>query len=185
MAAYGLAARAGWPRGLTDPALEAPVAHLARGLPFPRLFLQVWEERGDLQRLFPLETFRQRFAFLRWLVGGGLAELGVEPAALPAEVRTHPAFRLARLSVRHVPKVWRRPAATGRAETLEVVEHWAPGGGLAYEAASGGFRTASGAPAPPPAQVAKVLFHTGPGLVPADAMALLAQGVAWSAAASA
>lgn len=183
VAVYGLADRAGWPDGLTDPALETPVAHLARGLPFPRLFLDIWEGRGDLQRLFPLASFRQRFAFLRWLIGGGLAEVGIDLAALPAGVRNHPVFRLARLTVRHVGTVPRRIAATGGCETLLVMERWADTAGApVFESATTSFRTASGAPSPPPARVGEVVFHAAPGLGPADAIALLAHGVAWRTA---
>ncbi|MES2341277.1 MAG: hypothetical protein V4597_06340 [Pseudomonadota bacterium] len=185
LAAYGLADRAGWPHGLTDPSLETPAARLARGLPFPRLFLDIWEDRGDLQRLFPLGSFRQRFAFLRWLIGGGLAELGIDIAALPASVRNHPVFRLARLTVRHPPQIPRRPAATGACPTLVVMERWAQGTNApVFEAATTRFLTASGEPAAPPAQVGEVVFRTVPGLVPADAIALLAHGVAWRAARS-
>ena len=183
VAAYGLADRAGWPAGLSDPALEAPVPHLARGLPFPRLFLRIWEGRGDLQRLFPLANFRQRFSFLRWLIGGGLAEVGVDLAALPVAVRNHPFFRLARLSVRHVGVVPRRIAATGACETLLVMERWtdttaAP----VFESATTCFRAPSGELVPPPAQVGEVVFQTAPGLSPADAIALLTHGVSWRSA---
>ncbi|WP_340643739.1 hypothetical protein [Phenylobacterium sp.] len=181
--AYGLAHRAGWPGGLTDPALEAPVANLAQGLPFPRLFLDLWESRGDLQRLFPLASFRQRFAFLRWLIGGGLAEAGVDLAVLPAGVRNHPVFRLARLSVRREGTVPRRIAATGACETLLVMERWTDTAAApVFESATTSFLTASGAPQRPPAQVGQVVFQTEPGLSPADAIALLAHGVAWRAA---
>ncbi|WP_421934515.1 hypothetical protein [Phenylobacterium sp.] len=183
VAAYGLADRAGWPHGLTDPSLEAPAAHLARGLPFPCLFLDIWEDRGDLQRLFPLASFGQRFAFLRWLIGGGLAELGIDVAALPASVRNHPVFRLARLTVRHAPQVPRRPPALGACPTLVVMERWAEGAGApVFEAATTRFRSAAGGPALPPAQVGEVVFQTDRGLIPADAIALLAHGVAWRAA---
>ncbi|HQT52687.1 MAG TPA: hypothetical protein PKX06_04300, partial [Phenylobacterium sp.] len=141
VAAYGLADRAGWPHGLTDPGLEAPVSQLARGLPFPRLFLAIWEDRGDLQRLFPLASFRQRFAFLRWLIGGGLAEVGIDLSALPAGVRGHPVFQLARLTVRHPPTVARRIAATGACETLVVMERWTDTAAApVFEAATTSFR---------------------------------------------
>ena len=183
VAAYGLADRAGWPHGLTDPGLEAPVPHLARGLPFPRLFLAIWEDRGDLQRLFPLASVRQRFAFLRWLIGGGLAEVGIDLSALPAGVRGHPVFQLARLTVRHPPTVPRRIAAIGACETLVVMERWTDTAGApVFESATSSFRTASGEPSPPPAQVGQVVFQTAPGLAPADAIALLAHGVSWRSA---
>ncbi len=183
VAAYGLAERAGWPAGLTDPELETPVPHLAGGLPFPRLFLAIWEGRGDLQRLFPLTSFRQRFAFLRWLIGGGLAEVGIDLAALPAAVRNHPLFRLARLSVRRVGVVPRRIAATGACETLRVMERWTDTAGApVFESATTSFRAASGEPVTPPVQVGEVVFETAPGLGPADAIALLAHGVSWRSA---
>lgn len=183
LAAYGLADRAAWPSGLTDPTLEAPVPHLARGMPFPRLFLALWESRGDLQRLFRLASFRQRLAFLRWLIGGGLAEAGIDLAALPLTVRSHPAFQLARLSVRHVPNLPRRIAATGACETLVVVERWTDTvGAPIFEAATTRFRAASGEPMAPPAQVGEVVFSTAQDLSPADAIALLAHGVAWRTA---
>lgn len=183
VSAYGLAHRAGWPAGLTDPTLKAPVPHLARGLPFPRLFLALWESRGDLQRLFPLASFGQRFAFLRWLIGGGLAEAGIDLAALPADVRNHPVFRLARLSVRRTPAIPRRIAATGACETLVVMERWTDTAGApVFEAATGAFRAATGQPMVPPAQVGEVAFRTAQDLSPADAIALLAHGVAWRTA---
>ena len=94
-AAYGLAHRAQWPRSVATAlraGFEAPVRDLARGLPFPQLFLSIWENRGDLQRLFPLTSFKGRFAFLRGLIGGGLAEYGVDLAALPPIVDSHPMF---------------------------------------------------------------------------------------------
>ncbi len=157
--------------------------HLARGLPFPRLFLAIWEDRGDLQRLFPLASFRQRFAFLRWLIGGGLAEVGIDLSALPAGVRGHPVFQLARLTVRHAPTVPRRIAATGACETLVVMERWAAGAGApVFEATTGLFRAASGEPMAPPAQVGEVVFLTVEDLSPADAIALLAHRVSWGSA---
>ena len=181
VAAYGLAGRAGWPQGLTDPALERPVRGLARGLPFPRLFLQIWKGRGDLQRLFPLTGRGEQIAFLRWLIGGGLAEVGVDPRDLPRSTRHHPIFGLAQLSVRQAPRVLRRPQAVGTCQTLRVMETWsgAPAGTLVFDASSTRFLTANGAPARPPARVGQVIFQTEPNLAPADAIALLAHGVTW------
>jgi hypothetical protein len=185
-AAYGLADRADWPAEVAQSlsaALDAPVPELARGMPFTRLFLEIWEGRSDLQRLFPLTSFRQRFAFLRWLIGGGLADAGIDLTALPAAVDSHPVFELARLSVRRPAKPLRRPAPSGAVATLTVIETWtpaaAPAEGLVFEAAATRFRTPAGAPAPPPAQVERVIFRTDPGLIPADAVALLSHGVAW------
>ena len=159
---------------------------LARGMPFPRLFLSIWESRGDLQRLFPLTTFKGRFGFLRWLIGGGLAEYGVDVAALPQTVDSHPVFELARLSVRREPVEAGRATAAGAINTLLAVERWTPdaagGEALVFDAGAGRFRTPQGAPADPPARVGKLVFRTAPGLIAADAVALLAQGVAWESA---
>lgn len=190
-AAYGLADRAEWPVDLgasLRAALDAPVPDLARGMPFTRLFLEIWEGRSDLQRLFPLSNFRQRFAFLRWLIGGGLADAGIDLTALPSAVDSHPVFELARLSVRREAKPIRRPAAAGVVPLLTVMETWSPAttpaDGMVFEAATTRFRTASGAPATPPGQVERVIFRTDPGLIPADAIALLSHGVSWRSSAA-
>ena len=188
-AAYGLATRAAWPSTVgaaLRAGFDAPVRQLAQGMPFPRLFLAIWESRGDLQRLFPLTSFKSRFRFLRWLIGGGLAEYGIDLSALPSNVDGHPIFELARLSVRREPPPTPRPSAAGHVNTLLVVERWTPeaagGDALVFDAASSRFRTPEGAPADPPAKVAKVVFRTGSGLQAADAVALLSQGVGWSSA---
>jgi hypothetical protein len=185
LAAYGLAGRAGWPPA-ARPALDAPTI-MARGVPFPRLFLKLWEARTDLQKLFPLSGLKSRFGFLRWLIGGGLAEVGIDVADLPANVRSHPAWRLAALMSRPAAPLARRPQGHGEARRLHVVETWRPdlalGDEVVFEAATDRFRTAAGDPAAPPARVAQVVFATDPGLAPADAVALLAQGVAWRSAA--
>lgn len=183
LAAYGLAGRAGWSPA-ARPALDGPVARLAGLTPFPQLFLRIWEGRTDLQRMFPLTPLRSRFGFLRWLIGGGLAEHGIDAADLPAAVTGHPAWRLARLSARPALPLPRRPRGQGGCDLLRVVETWTPGGdpGLVYEAATGRFRTADGQAAAAPAQAGRVRFETHPGLIPADAVALLAQGVTWRAA---
>ena len=185
-AGFGVAARAGWPEALTE-ALRAP--HLApaaaQAPPFIRLFLEIWESRVDLQRLFPLRSGAERFKYLRWLVGGGLAEYGVEFDALPTAVRLHPRMQLARLTVRR-----RQPAARASAAS-RVAELWVVEGAelakeaaadrLVYEAAAGRFLGPSG-PAPAPAQADLVRFLTHPDLVPADAVALHSRGVRWSRA---
>jgi hypothetical protein len=183
LATYGLAGRAGWSPAARPP-LDAPVSRLSGLTPFPQLFLRIWEGRTDLQRLFPLTTVRSRFGFLRWLIGGGLAEHGIDLADLPRAITRHPAWRLARLSARPALPLPRRPRGQGACDLLRVVETWSPGGGagLVYEAATGRYRTAEGAAASAPAQAARVRFETAPGLIPADAVALLAQGVAWRAA---
>jgi hypothetical protein len=185
-AGFGVAARAGWPGSLTE-ALRAPFLEPAASQPMPfiRLFLEIWESRVDLQRLFPLRTGGERFKFLRWLVGGGLAEYGVEFDALPPAVRLHPQMQLARLTVRQ-----RQPAARigaeRRAAELWVVEtaelaSEAAADRLVYEAAAGRFLGPAG-PAPAPAQVDLVRFLTHPDLVAADAVALHSRGVRWSRA---
>ena len=185
-AGFGVAARAGWPPILTE-ALRAPFLEPARALPPPfiQLFSKIWDSRVDLQRVFPLRTGPERFRYLRWLVGGGLAEYGVEFDALPPAVRLHPQTRLARLTVRR-----RQPAARSSAER-RVAELWVVEGAelaaeaaadrLVYEAAAGRFLGPSG-PAAAPAQADLVRFLTHPDLVPADAVALHARGVRWSRA---
>jgi hypothetical protein len=185
-AGFGVAVRAGWPEALTE-ALRAPFLQpaAAQPAPFIALFLQIWESRVDLQRLFPLRSGAERFRYLRWLVGGGLAEYGVEFEALPAAVRLHPQMQLARLSVR------RRSPAARKAATARVAELWVVEGAelaseaaadrLVYEAAAGRFLGPSG-PAAAPAQADLVRFLTHPDLVPADAVALHSLGVRWSRA---
>ena len=185
-AGFGVAARAGWPESLTV-ALRAPflAPAAAQASPFIKLFLDIWESRVDLQRLFPLRNGAERFKYLRWLVGGGLAEYGVEFDALPAAIRRHAHIRLARLSVRR-----RQPAARA-APSAHVAELWVVEGAelareiaadrLVYDASSGHFLGPSG-PADAPAQADTVRFLTHPDLVPADAVALHARGVSWSRA---
>jgi hypothetical protein len=185
-AGFGLAARAGWPAALTQ-ALRAPYLEPARAQPRPfiRLFLEIWESRTDLQRIYPLRTTQERFRFLRWLVGGGLAEYGVEFDALPAAVRLHPMVRLARRTVRsrQAPP---RAAAERRVAELWVVEdrdlaREAAADRLVYAAGVGHFLGPAG-PAAAPAQVDLVRFLTHPDLTPADAVALHARGVRWTRA---
>jgi hypothetical protein len=185
-AGFGVAARAGWPETLTQ-ALRAP--HLApapaQPAPFIRLFLEIWKSRVDLQRLFALRSGAERFKFLRWLAGGGLAEYGVEFDALPAAVRLHPQMQLARLTVRQRQPA-ARVAAASRVAELWVVEgaelaKEAAADRLVYEAQGGQFLGPSG-PATAPAQVDLVRFLTHPDLVPADAVALHSRGVHWSRA---
>ena len=185
-AGFGVAARAGWPQALTE-ALRAPylAPAAAQPAPFIRLFLDIWESRVDLQRLFPLRSGAERFKYLRWLVGGGLAEYGVEFDALPAAVRLNLQMQLARLTVRQ-----RQPAARATAAS-RVTELWVVEGAelakeaaadrLVYEAAAGRFLGPAG-PAAAPAQADLVRFLTHPDLVPADAVALHSRGVRWNRA---
>lgn len=186
-AGFGIAARAGWPPPLTG-ALRAPFLEPApdQPAPFIRLFMEIWHSRIDLQRLFPLRTRLERFWFLRWLVGGGLAESGVEFDALPAATRRHPLTRIARLSVRR-----RQPPARVAAHGARVAELWvvesadeageAAADRLVYDASSGRFIGPDG-PVAAPAQVALLRFLTHPDLAPADAVALHSRGVRWSRA---
>jgi hypothetical protein len=165
-------------------ALQRPFLEPARDQPAPfvQLFLEIWASRSDLQRAFPLSTGPERFKFLRWLVGGGLAEYGVEFDALPALVRLHPKTQLARMTVRR-----RQPAARVAPER-SVAELWVVEGAelatevatvrLVYETAGGRFLGPSG-PAGAPAQADLVRFLTHPDLVPADAIALHSRGVRW------
>lgn len=185
-AGFGVAVRAGWPQALTE-ALRAPFLQpaAAQPAPFIALFLQIWESRIDLQRLFPLRSGAERFRYLRWLVGGGLAEYGVEFGALPAGVRLHPQMQLARLTVRQRPPA-ARPAPSARVAELWVVEgaelaSEAAADRLVYEAAAGRFLGPSG-PAAAPVQADLVRFLTHPDAVPADAIALHSRGVRWSRA---
>ena len=112
--------------------------------------------------------------------------VGVDVAALPPTVDSHPVFELARLSVRREPAEAGRAPAAGAINTLLAVERWTPdaagGEALVFDAGAGRFRTPQGAPADPPARVGKLVFRTAPGLIAADAVALLAQGVAWESA---
>ncbi|MGZ3377557.1 MAG: hypothetical protein ACXU8S_13255 [Phenylobacterium sp.] len=185
-AGFGVAARAGWPESLTA-ALRAPylTPAPAQAAPFIRLFLEIWESRVDLQRLFPLRSGPERFKFLRWLAGGGLAEYGVEFDALPANVRLHPQMQLARLTVRQRQRA-ARAARASRVPELWVVEgaelaREAAADRLVYEAQAGQFLGPAG-PATAPAQADLVRFLTRPDLVPADAIALHSRGVRWSRA---
>jgi len=185
-AGFGVAARAGWPQTLTE-ALRAPYLQPAPAQPAPliRLFLEIWESRVDLQRLFPLRSGAERFRFLRWLAGGGLAEYGVEFDALPPTVRLHPQMQLARLTVRQRQGAARTPAASRVAE-LWVVEgaelaREAAADRLVYDAQGGQFLDPSG-PATAPAHVERVRFLTHPDLLPADAVALHSRGVRWARA---
>jgi hypothetical protein len=185
-AGFGVAARAGWPETLTE-ALRAPFLSPAPAQPAPfiALFLEIWQSRVDLQRLFPLRSAAERFKYLRWLVGGGLAEYGVEFEALPGNIRLHPQMQLARLTVRQ------RPAAARAIPDRKVAELWVVEGPelareaaadrLVFEAAAGRFLGPAG-PAAAPAQAELVRFLTHPDLVPADAVALHSRGVRWSRA---
>ena len=176
-AAFGLAARGHWPEALAQP-LRKPLLMQDPTLPapFPRLFREIWQSRTDLQGLFPLRTGYQRFRFLRWLVGGGLAAYDVGLDQLPR----HPILSLAMLSV-GAP----RPVPSPQAEVAEL---WvlddpdaaleASADRLVFDAASDRFIGPSGT-AEPPGQVGVVRFLTRPTLAAADAMALYAHGVRW------
>ena len=183
---FGVAARAGWPQTLTE-ALRAPYLKAAAGLPAPFivLFQMIRESRVDLQRLFPLRGRKQQFSYLRWLVGGGLAEFGVEFDALPQRVRLHPLMQLARLTVRQRQGSARVPPQGDVAElwVLECIDaaKAAVADRPVFEARTGRFLGPSG-PVAPPARAGLVRFLTHPDLAPADAIALYSQGVRWTRA---
>jgi len=183
-AGFGAGERAGWPSALTDP-LRAPFLAPAPGLPAPfiRLFTEIWEQRSDVQRLYPLTSFVGRLRYLRWLLVGGFAEYGVEASALPPRVRQHPLMQLARYSVRK--RLGSVSAPAGRATDLLVVEDAdllaPPAGALIYDATTGRFHGVAGA-CGAPGHVERVCFLTPPGFVPADAVALHAKGVRWARA---
>jgi hypothetical protein len=183
---FGLGPAMRWPAGLTA-ALQAPYLAPAPdlGRPFITLFTAIRDARPDLQRMFDLTTLGGRFRYLRWLIGGGLAEYGVDPAALPPAVRNHPLMLLARRSVgvgRSTPR-----AAAPFCGLLVVLEDDDPAPDLhgdvrVWRAGSGRFETLAGEAAARPGQVDFVHFRTRPGLVAADAVALHAQGVRWNRA---
>ncbi len=182
-AGFGVAARANWPAVLTEP-LRAPFLKptAAHPAPFITLFLEIWESRADLKRLFPLRSASERFKFLRWLVGGGLAEYGVAFDALPAAVRRHPLTHAARMSVRQHPVASKIPPKH-HADALWVVENSDVAREISatryvYEATTGQFRGPRG-PILPLAYATTVRFMTHPDLVPADAIALHSRGVRW------
>jgi hypothetical protein len=184
-AGFGAGQRARWPDLLTA-RLREPYLAPAEGYPAPfvKLFLEIWELRPDLQRLYPLTTRMSRLRYLRWLIAGGLAAYGVEFAALPGSVRAHPLMRVAELSVRRYVKPAPRsaPAPARRLLVMETTEGVSvPVGALAYDAATGRFQGPGGA-SPAPGRVDLVCFQTAPTLVPADAIALHAKGVSWARA---
>lgn len=175
--AFGVASRARWPDALTE-TLRAPHQSRAEGLPrpFARMFLEIWKSRRDLQQLYPLDRPLGRFRYLRWLLAGGLAEYGVEIAALPERVRRHPMMQLAERSLGA-----RRPAppagAVSTADRVLVVERGAARTDAAvFEGARGRFADAA------PGHVRLVCFAADPEVAGADAVALHAQGVRWDRA---
>jgi hypothetical protein len=187
-AAFGLAERGGWPAPLVRVLRKKALAP-AEGRPAPmlRLFMDIWETRPDVQKLYPLRTRLDRLRFLRWLLAGGLAEYDVAFEHLPAEVRGHPDLRLARLSTRGAGRR-PRPAGAAAAE-LWVVEdaqeaREAAADRLVFAPRTGRFLAPAGTAAAP-AEVGLVRFLTAPVFVPADAIALRAHGVRWRRAAGA
>jgi hypothetical protein len=184
-AGFGAGQRARWPdrltRSLREPYLARADGHPA---PFVKLFLEIWDQRPDLRRLYPLTGAMSRLRYLRWLIAGGLKEYGVELDALPATVRDHPMMRLATASVRRhrLPTVALAAARASRLVVMETTEgRTIPAGVVAYDAATGHFVGADGRRAAP-GRVDVVYFQTAPGLVPADAIALHAKGVRWTRA---
>jgi hypothetical protein len=179
-AAFGLARRGHWPAAMAAAIrspLLAPVA--GRAAPHIRLFEEIWASRPDLQRQFPLRRGIERFRFLRWLIGSGLAEYDVALEDLPPAVRGHPLFALARLSVgasapaveprADLPELW---VVEGLDEAREVAADR-----TAFAADVGRFLGPRGDAAP--GRVGLVRLLVDPVLGPADLMALYAQGVRW------
>jgi hypothetical protein len=179
-AAFGLARRGGWPNAMAA-AVRGPLLAPVAGRPAPhiRLFEEIWASRPDLQRQFALRSAIERFRFLRWLIGSGLAEYDVTPQDLPAAVRGHPLFALARLSVGASA-----PAPEPRADVAEL---WVVEGldearevaadRTAFAADVGRFLGPRGDAAPGRTGLIRLLVD--PVLAPADLMALYAQGVRW------
>lgn len=176
-AAFGLPERGRWPQALWRP-LRDPLSAQTPGMPrpFPQVFQEIWQARTDLQKLFPLRTFVQRFRFLRWLAGGGLAHYDVPLSTLP----DHPVLALARASV--------GAAATAEPPRGDAAELWVVGDSmeareiaadrLVYDAAAGRFLGPAG-DAAPPGRMGLVRFLGSPVLAAVDAMALHAKGVRW------
>ncbi len=184
-AAFGAGERARWPDRLTAPLREP---HLVRAegypAPFVKLFLDIWEPRPDLRRLYPLTGAVSRLRYLRWLLAGGLQSHGIEVSALPARVRDHPMMRLAEITTRRYrkPAPDLTPASARRLLVMESAQGATiPVGALAYDAATGRFHGANG-PSNAPERVDEVAFMTAPAMAPADAIALYARGVRWTRA---
>ena len=175
---YGLSHRAGWSHNQRA-SVCADLDRPGFGPAFPQLFIAIWNGRPDLQRLFDLARSGDRLRFLRWLIGGGLAEYGLELAALPVVVTRRLTFRLVDLSLKQ--RSPQPPRRTGPAVPGLVVRESGPAETLTFEASTGRFLQASGLPATSPSQVARVAFETEPGLHPLDAIALMARGVCWTA----
>jgi len=185
-AAFGLAERGRWPEAVTRP-LQIPLLTRAPGRPasFPQLFEEIWRSRPDLQRQFALERPLGRFRFLRWLAAGGLADYDVSLDQLPGKVRDHPLALLAIGSVGRRPDVPPAESPAIRAAELWVVEDATEAREIAadrlvFEVPTGRF-LGPGDPAPP-RFVDLVRFLVALEMIPADAMALHARGVAWARA---
>ena len=184
-AGFGAGERARWPDRLTAPLREP---HLVRAegypAPFVKLFIDIWEPRPDLRRLYPLTGAVSRLRYLRWLLAGGLQSHGIENSALPASVRNHPTMRLAELTTRRYrkPAPDMTPAGARRLLVMESAQGATiPAGALAYDAATGRFHGSYGL-SNAPGRVDEVAFMTAPAMVPADAIALYARGVRWTRA---
>jgi hypothetical protein len=65
--------------------LAAPSAARANlpGLPITVLYDEIWQHHGDLRYRFDIDRENGRLAYLRWLVDGGAAELGIPAQFLP------------------------------------------------------------------------------------------------------
>jgi hypothetical protein len=176
-AAFGLAERGRWPEALWSP-LRAPLTAQVPAMPRPflQVFQEIWASRTDLQRIFPLRSLVQRFRYLRWLAGQGLADHDVPLALLPA----HPVLGLAKGSVGAKAAA---PPARAQAADLWVLEdpdaaREAAADRLVFDASTGRFLGPSGE-AGAPGRVGKVRFLVRPQMRGADAMALFARGVRW------
>jgi len=181
-AAFGLAQRGRWPASLSAP-LKAPLLAQVPGLPapFPRLVQEIWQSRTDLQRQFPLRTLFQRFRYLRWLMGGGLAAYDVPLEALAA----HPLLSLARRSVGAASSPAAKPASAAELWVIEDLDAAleAAADRLVYVAATGRFIGPAGA-ADAPGRVGVIRLLTRAEFRPADLMALYARGVRWDGTAA-
>jgi hypothetical protein len=179
-AGFGLARRGRWPDAMAGEVRRPLLARVAgRAAPQIRLFEEIWASRPDLQRQFPLRSVIERFRFLRWLIGAGLAEYDVAADDLPASVQRHPLFALARFSIggsaptpeprADLPELW---VVEGLDEAREIAADR-----TAFAADVGRFLGPRGDATP--GRVGLIRLLVDPVLGPADLMALYARGVRW------
>lgn len=182
-AGFGIAVRARWPETLYRP-LRTAYLQPAEALPAPfiRLFIEIWNARADVQREYPLDRPLGRFRYLRWLLGTGFGEYGIEIESLPDGILQHPLLRMAAWTL---PRRFRNEpsASRGRLDQLAIVEHvedglFFPG---AHVVAAANLR--SGTPQSElPAEVQELILAVPPAVVPADLIGLRARGVRWNRA---